>query len=532
MQMEQIGTLIAAGEAVLGIELGSTRIKAVLIGEDHAPIASGAHDWENQLVNGLWTYRLADVWTGVQDAYAQLAGEVFEKYGTRLTRVKAIGFSAMMHGYLPFDQSGKQLAEFRTWRNTTTEQAAQALTELFGFNIPQRWSIAHLEQAMLNAEPHVAEIGFLTTLAGYIHWQLTGQKVLGVGEASGMFPIGEGVLDYDAGMMRKYDERIASKGFTWKLRDILPRVLAAGEPAGTLTEAGAKLLDPTGTMLPGIPLCPPEGDAGTGMVATNSVAVRTGNVSAGTSVFAMIVLEKALSRVYPEIDMVTTPTGKPVAMVHCNNCTSDINAWADVLRGFLSSAKLTISANELYGALFRAALEGDSDCGGVVNYNYLSGEPITGLETGRPMVVRTPDAKMTFANFARSLVFGAVVTLKIGMRILEHENVRVDSLLGHGGFFKTKPVGQKVLAAALNTPVSVMETAGEGGPWGMALLAAFMANRTAEQTLEQYLTQRVFALAKSECVTPDAADVEGFEAYTRRFENGLGAERAAASELF
>ncbi|MBP3648216.1 MAG: FGGY-family carbohydrate kinase, partial [Clostridia bacterium] len=492
MDKQQLATLISEGKAVLGMELGSTRIKAVLIGADHTPIAMGDHGWENRLENGVWTYHLEDVWTGVQDAYAKLAADVKEKYGVTLTKLSGIGVSAMMHGYLPFDKDDQQLAEFRTWRNTMTEQAAAELTELFGFNIPQRWSIAHLDQAILNGEAHVSQIAHLTTLAGYLHWQLTGQKVLGVGEASGMFPINDETGKYDQRMMAAYNQRLAAKGISWKLEDILPGVLDAGEDAGVLTEKGAKLLDPTGTLQAGALVCPPEGDAGTGMVATNSVAVRTGNVSAGTSVFAMIVLEKSLSKVYPEIDMVTTPTGKPVAMVHCNNCTSDINAWAGMLHGFAAAAGKEVSMGDVYVTLFNAAMEGDKDCDGIINYNYFSGEPVTGLEEGRPMMVRMPDSKLTFANFARSLVYGAIVSLKLGMDILTAEKVQIDSLLGHGGFFKTPGVGQKLMAAALGTPVSVMETAGEGGPWGMALLAAYRVNREEGETLDAYLNNKVF----------------------------------------
>ena len=531
MDKQQLATLISEGKAVLGMELGSTRIKAVLIGADHTPIAMGDHGWENRLENGVWTYRLEDVWTGVQDAYAKLAADVKEKYGVTLTKLSGIGVSAMMHGYLPFDKEDQQLAEFRTWRNTMTEQAAAELTELFGFNIPQRWSIAHLDQAILNGEAHVSQIAHLTTLAGYLHWQLTGQKVLGVGEASGMFPINDETGKYDQQMMAAYNQRLAAKGIAWKLEDILPGVLDAGEDAGVLTEKGAKLLDPTGTLQAGALVCPPEGDAGTGMVATNSVAVRTGNVSAGTSVFAMIVLEKSLSKVYPEIDMVTTPTGKPVAMVHCNNCTSDINAWAGMLHGFATAAGKEVSMGDVYVTLFNAAMEGDKDCDGIINYNYFSGEPVTGLEDGRPMMVRMPDSKLTFANFARSLVYGAIVSLKLGMDILTAEKVQIDSLLGHGGFFKTPGVGQKLMAAALGTPVSVMETAGEGGPWGMALLAAYRVNREEGETLDAYLNNKVFGDNKGSKAEPDAADAEGFNAYTKLFVAGLEAEKAATKSM-
>ena len=529
--MNNIASVIQSGRAVLGLELGSTRIKCVLIGEDHAPIASGDHTWENRLENGVWTYHMDDVWAGIQDAYAALKADVESKYGVKLTRLAALGVSAMMHGYLPFDKDGKQLCEFRTWRNTMTADAAEALTSLFDFNIPQRWSIAHLYQAILNGESHLPSLARLTTLAGHVHYMLTGRHVMGVGEASGMFPIDSQTGTYDARMVRLFDEAIASKGYGWKLLDILPAVLNAGEDAGSLTAEGAKLLDPTGVLEAGALVAPPEGDAGTGMTATNAVAVRTGNVSAGTSVFAMVVLEKPLSKVYPEIDMVTTPTGKPVAMVHCNNCTSDINAWAGMLKGFCEAAGKSVSMGEIYTALFTSALAGDKDCGGVVNLPLFSGEPVVGLNEGRPMMVRTPDAALTFANFSRSLVAGAMSSLKLGMDILARENVKIDSLLGHGGYFKTPVAGQTILAASLNTPISVMETAGEGGPWGMALLAAYRANRQENQTLEAYLQDQVFAHAKSVSISPDAADAAGLEAYTQRFSACLDAQKAAIAKL-
>ena len=517
--------------AVLGIEFGSTRIKAVLIDENHVPVASGSHDWENQLDNGIWTYSLDAIWSGLQDCYADLKRDVQEKFGVTLTRVGAIGFSAMMHGYMAFNAKDELLVPFRTWRNTITGPAAAELTELFHYNIPQRWSISHLYQAILNGEPHVKDVSFFTTLAGYIHWQLTGRKVLGVGDASGMFPIDPELKNYIPEMIEKFDALVAPKGFAWKLADILPQVLCAGADAGKLTEAGAKRLDPAGDLEAGIPLCPPEGDAGTGMTATNAVAVRTGNVSAGTSVFAMVVLEKPLSKVYPEIDMVTTPTGKPVAMVHCNNCTSDINAWAGMLKGFCEAAGKSVSMGEIYTALFTSALAGDKDCGGVVNLPLFSGEPVVGLNEGRPMMVRTPNATLTFANFSRSLVAGAMSSLKLGMDILARENVKIDSLLGHGGYFKTPVAGQTILAASLYTPISVMETAGEGGPWGMALLAAYRANRQENQTLEAYLQDQVFAHAKSVSISPDAADAAGLEAYTQRFSACLDAQKAAIAKL-
>ena len=521
--------LIAGGNAFLGMELGSTRIKAVLVGGDGAPLAQGSHTWENRLENGVWTYHLDDVWVGIQAAYADLRRDARERWGAEFTGLAGLGVSAMMHGYLPFDREGRQLAAFRTWRNTMTEQAAAELTELFSFNIPQRWSIAHLYQAILNGEAHVKDIDFLATLAVYVHWKLTGCRIAGIGEASGMFPIDSVTKDYDAERMAAFDKRIAECGFGWKLRDILPAVKPAGAEAGRLTEAGARLLDPTGTLQPGAPLCPPEGDAGTGMVATDSVAAGTGNVSAGTSVFAMIVLERALKKLHTEIDMVTTPDGLPVAMVHCNTCTSDINAWADALSGFAEAAGLACDKNAVYSAIFSSALKGEPDCGGVVNVNAYSGEPVIGLAEGRPMLVRLPEARLSFANLARSLVFGSVASLAVGMDILtKDEGVRVQSLLGHGGLFKTGDAGQRLLAAALQTPVSVMETAGEGGPWGMALLAAY-AVQGGGLSLPEYLNSRIFATAKVNTALPDGRDAEGFGRYRARYEQALAAERAAAA---
>ena len=522
---------IEQGLASLGIELGSTRIKAVLIGADHAPIASGDHTWENRLENGVWTYHMDDVWAGIQDAYANMVKDVETKYGAKLTKLNALGISAMMHGYLPFDKDDNQICEFRTWRNTMTGEAADELTALLGFNIPQRWSIAHLYQAILNKEAHLPKLARLTTLAGHVHYALTGKHVMGVGEASGMFPIDSESGTYDAKMVELFDAKVAEKGYSFKLLDVLPKVLSAGEDAGVLTEAGAKLLDPTGSLEAGALVAPCEGDAGTGMVATNAVAVRTGHVSAGPSVFAMIVLEKALSKVYPEIDMVTTPTGKPVAMVHCNNCTSDINAWAGMLKGFCEAAGVQVSMGDIYVTMFNAALKGDKDCGGVINMPLFSGEPVVGLNEGRPMMIRTPDAAMNFANFSRSLVAGAMTSLKAGMDILANENVKIDSLLGHGGYFKTPLAGQTILAASLNTPISVMETAGEGGPWGMALLAAYRANKAEGQKLEDYLNEKVFASAKSVSVSPDQADVDGLNAYTKQFLACLDAQKAAIANL-
>ena len=530
--MANIQKAIESGKTVLGIELGSTRIKAVLIGEDHAPIASGSYEWENQYENGVWTYSLDNVWKGLQESYQNLSKEVSEKYGITLKTVGSIGFSAMMHGYLAFDKNDNLLVSFRTWRNTMTGQAAEKLTDLFQFNIPQRWSIAHLYQALLNKESHVKDISHQTTLAGYVHWKLTGQKVLGVGEASGMFPVDSKTNDYNEGMIKQFNEQLKAEDISWKLQDILPKVLVAGDAAGVLTAEGAKLLDLTGGLQAGIPLCPPEGDAGTGMVATNSVAVRTGNVSAGTSVFAMIVLEKALSKLYPEIDMVTTPTGRPVAMVHSNNCTSDLNAWVDLFAEFTNVLGVNISESKLYETLYQQALTGDADGGGLLAYNYVSGEHITHLEEGRPLFVRTPESRFTLANFMRVHLFSSLGALKIGMDILfEQEKVKLDQLLGHGGFFKTKEVGQKMMAAAMNAPVSVMETAGEGGAWGIALLAAYMLNKSMNQPLEAYLSDNVFANEKGSTIAPDAKDVAGFTTFMERYKKGLGIERAAVDEL-
>ena len=509
-------------KTALGIELGSTRIKAVLIDENFLPIASGDYEWENQFVNGVWTYSMDAVHTGLRSCFAALKADVKEKYGLELTELGAIGVSAMMHGYLPFDRDGRQLAEFRTWRNTITGEAAEKLTALFGFNIPQRWSIAHLYQAVLNGEEHVKDIAFLTTLAGYIHWRLTGEKLMGVGEASGMFPIDSQKLDYDENMVQKFK---ALCGID--LRAILPKVLPAGANAGKLTEAGALFLDPTGALRPGIPVAPCEGDAGTGMVATNSVRVRTGNVSAGTSDFAMIVTDKPLG-VHREIDMVTTPDGLPVAMVHCNNCTSDINAWVGLFSEFCELMGMETNKGELFTKLFRIALEGDADCGGLLSYNYFSGEGVTDLDEGRPVFARTPDARFTLANFMRTHLLSALATLKIGLDILtQTERVEIDKLYGHGGFFKTPEVGQRMLSAAVGAPVSVMETAGEGGPYGMALLAAYMLWKGADESLPDYLDGKVFAGASSSTLTADEADREGFTAFLERYRRALPVESCA-----
>lgn len=523
---------IEHGRTALGIELGSTRIKAVLIDENHEVLATGTHDWENQLINNIWTYSLDAIWEGLQDCYQDLAKSVQEKYGIQIRTLGSLGFSAMMHGYMAFDRDGKLLVPFRTWRNTITQEAGEKLTALFGYHIPQRWSIAHLYQAVLNGEEHIGNVDFFTTLAGYIHWQLSGEKVLGVGEASGMFPIDIDTKAFNRRMIAQFDELVADKGFSWKLADLMPGVLVAGEQAGILTEAGARLLDPTGALQAGIPMCPPEGDAGTGMVATNSVAKRTGNISAGTSVFAMTVLEKDLSQFYGALDLVTTPDGSLVAMVHCNNCTSDLNAWVNLFREFQETMGQRTDRDQLYGTLYRKALEGDADCGGLLAYGYFSGEHVTGFSEGRPLFVRMPDAKFNLANFMRVNLFTALGAIRIGMDILlNQEHVKIDELLGHGGLFRTEGVGQRVVAAALNVPVSVMKTASEGGAWGIAVLANYMMRKGADEALSDYLNDRVFSGAESVCVEPDAGDVAGFETFIARYKKGLAIERAAVDNL-
>lgn len=532
MSADAVKQTIEAGKAIAGIELGSTRIKTVLIDEDHVPIASGSYDWENKLDGHIWTYSLEDIWKGLQGSYQDMVRDVKEKYGAEVKKLAAIGFSAMMHGYMAFDSQDQLLVPFRTWRNTITGQAADELTKLFQYNIPQRWSIAHLYQAILNGEEHVKDVAYFTTLSGYIHWQLTGQRVLGIGDASGMFPINIQDKDFDSGMIEKFDELVKDKGYPWKLRQIMPRVLTAGEDAGTLTEEGAKRLDPSGTLEGGIPVCPPEGDAGTGMAATNSVAVRTGNVSAGTSVFAMIVLEKELSKVHTEIDMVTTPSGSLVAMAHANNCTSDLNAWVSLFREFSEAMGMKVDMNQLFGTLYNKALEGDPDCGGLLSYGYYSGENIIPVDEGRPVFVRTPESRFNLANFMRTHLYAALGALKIGMDILvKEEKIQIDKILGHGGLFKTPGVGQRIMAAAMQAPVSVMETAGEGGAWGIALLAAYEVLREENETLESYLDNKVFAGNEGVRMEPDAGDVAGFEKFIERFKNGLSIEQEAIRKM-
>ena len=524
---------IETGKAILGIELGSTRIKAVLIDQENKPIAQGSHTWENQLVNGLWTYSIDAIWSGLQDCYADLRSNVKELYDTELETLAAIGVSAMMHGYMPFNEKEEILVPFRTWRNTNTGRAAAELSELFVYNIPLRWSISHLYQAILDNEAHVKDIKFLTTLAGYVHWQITGEKVLGIGDASGMLPIDPTTNNYSAEMVAKFNNLIASKEYSWKLEDILPKVLSAGENAGVLTPEGCKKLDASGHLKAGIPVCPPEGDAGTGMVATNAVKQRTGNVSAGTSSFSMIVLEKELSKPYEMIDMVTTPDGSLVAMVHCNNCTSDLNAWVNLFKEYQELLGIPVDMDELYGKLYNIALTGDTDCGGLLSYNYISGEPVTGLAEGRPLFVRSANDKFNLANFMRAHLYASVGVLKIGNDILfNEEKIKVDRITGHGGLFRTKGVGQRVLAAAINSPISVMETAGEGGAWGIALLGSYLVNNKKGQSLADFLDESVFVSDAGVEVSPTPEDVAGFNTYIESYKAGLPIEEAAVKHKY
>ena len=530
--IEEIRNDIENGGTSLGIEFGSTRIKAVLVDGTTTPVAQGSYEWENRLENGIWTYSLEDIWKGLRFCYQDLAADVKKQYGTGLVHIGSMGISAMMHGYMVFDKAGELLVPFRTWRNTITGEAAKKLTELFEYNIPQRWSIAHLYQAVLNKEEHLSKLDFFTTLAGYIHWKLTGKKVLGVGDASGMFPIDPADGQYEKEMVHKFETLIKPEGYSWKLSDILPKVLTAGEEAGSLTEEGAALLDESGMLQAGVPFCPPEGDAGTGMTATNSVAVRTGNVSAGTSVFAMVVLEENLKKVHEEIDLVTTPDGYLVGMVHCNNCTSDLNAWVGLFEQFYEMMGQKVDKNTLFGSLYRKALEGDADCGGLMSYGYLSGEPITGFEEGRPLFMRKPDSRLTLANFMRTHLYSSLATLKYGMDIMfKEENVSLDKLMGHGGFFKTKGVGQRIMAAAADVPVAVMETAGEGGPWGMAILAEYMVKRAESEKLEDYLKNKVFGSDAGSRIDPDPEGVAGYEAFMETYKKGLDVERRACADL-
>ena len=519
---------IESGKAILGIEFGSTRIKAVLIDEENKPIAQGSHTWENQLENGLWTYSIDAIWNGVQDCYADLRTNVNKEYGIEIENLAAIGVSAMMHGYMAFNDKEEILVPFRTWRNTNTGKAAAELSELFVYNIPLRWSISHLYQAILNKEEHVKDITFLTTLAGYVHWQITGEKVLGIGDASGILPINPETKNYSAEMVKKFNDLVAPYGYSWTLEDILPKVLLAGENAGCLTEKGAKILDKSGHLKAGVPVCPPEGDAGTGMVATNAVKQRTGNVSAGTSSFSMIVLEKDLSKPYEMIDMVTTPDGSLVAMVHCNNCTSDLNAWVNIFKEYQELMGMPVDMDEIFGKLYNNALTGDADCGGLISYNYFSGEPVTGLAEGRPLFIRTAGDKFNLANFMRAHLYASVGVLKIGNDILfNEEKIKVDRITGHGGLFRTKGVGQRVLAAAINSPISVMETAGEGGAWGIALLGSYLVNNDKKQSLSDFLDEKVFAGNTGTEVAPTAEDVAGFNKYIEEYKACIPVEEAA-----
>lgn len=524
--------LIAEGKGILGIEFGSTRIKAVLVDDKGTPLASGGHGWENRLDNGIWTYTLDDIWTGLQDCYSDLVKDVKEKYGVELTSFASIGFSAMMHGYLAFDKNDELLVPFRTWRNTITEEASKKLTAEFNYNIPQRWSISHLYQAVLNKEEHVGDVAFFTTLAGYVHWKLTGEKVLGIGDASGMFPIDMNTSDYDATMVAKFDNLVAAEGMDWKLGQIIPKVLVAGEKAGVLTAEGAKLLDVSGKLQAGIPMCPPEGDAGTGMAATNSVGVRTGNISAGTSIFAMVVLEKELSKVYPEIDLVTTPDGALVGMVHCNNCTSEINAWVNLFKEVTETFGMKVDMNDLFTKLYTKALDGTPDCGGLLAYNYTSGEPVTGFDEGALLFARKADAAFNLGNFMRVQLYSAFATLKVGLDLmLKEEGVKVDELFGHGGYFKTEGVGQRLAAAACNAPISVMQTAGEGGAWGCALLAGYMVNKAEGEKLGDYLKNKIFADMKGSSLRATDEEVQGFDKFMEVYKAGLAIEKKAVEIL-
>ena len=524
----EIKKLIDDGKAVLGIEFGSTRIKAVLVDDNNTPIAQGSFEWENHLDNGIWTYPMDEIHTGFRACYKDLKKDVSEKYGTGIKKLGAIGISAMMHGYLAFGKDNNLLVPFRTWRNTITEESAAKLTKCFNYNIPQRWSIAHLYQAILNKEAHVKDIAFQTTLAGYIHWMLTGEKVMGIGEASGMFPIDPATKDFDAEMVAKFDAILKEEGMPYTLKEIFPKVLVAGECGGKLTKEGAAFIDESGELEAGIPVAPCEGDAGTGMAATNAVKIRTGNVSAGTSVFAMVVLEKNLSKVYEEVDLVTTPDGSLVGMIHCNNCTSDLNAWVNLFKESLECYGVEVDMNKLFSTLYNKALEGNKNCGGLISYNYFSGEGVTKFDEGRPLFVREQNANMNLANFMRTHLYASLATLKMGCDImLKEEGVKVDSITGHGGLFKTKGVGQSILAAALNAPVSVMETAGEGGAWGMALLASYMIQKSQGETLSDYLTNKVFKDMKAETLAPNADDAKGFDEYIVSYRKALEVEASA-----
>jgi sugar (pentulose or hexulose) kinase len=532
MTDEKTKRMILDGEAVLGIELGSTRIKAVLVNKENEPIAQGGSDWENTLLDGHWTYALDDVWKNLASCFANLQKDVQQKFGVSMTKTKALGISAMMHGYLAFDKQGKLLVPFRTWRNTTTHKAAEELSDLFDYPVPERWTISHLYQAILNKEEHVKDITYVCTLAAYVHWKLTGEKVLGIGDASGLFPIDTNTNDYDQKMIKGFDSLVEDKGFPWKIQSILPKVLVAGQNAGALTPDGALLLDPSGHFSAGIPLCPPEGDAGTGMVATNSIAQRTGNVSAGTSVFAMIVLEHELSKSYNKfIDLVTTPDGSLVAMAHANNCTGEYDRWMALFSQVLEATGNKVPKHKLYDTLLGKALEGAKDCGGLLPYNYISGETMTGIYEGRPLFIRLTENDFTLENFMRAQLFTALGALRVGMDILfEDEKVEIDTINGHGGFFKTPVVGQTMMAAALHTPISVLKTAGEGGAWGIALLASYLVNKD-DRNLQDFLSKKVFATSEASVIKPTKEDIAGFNAFFVNYKKGLAVEKAAVEHL-
>jgi len=523
---------IEQGRTVLGIELGSTRIKAVLIGENFAPIASGGYGWENKLENGIWTYDLEDVWTGLCESFSSLIRAVKDAYDVPLRTVSAMGISGMMVGYLVFDKEDRQLVPFRTWRNTITDQASQALTGLLHFNLPQRWSVVHLYQAMLNKEEHVKDIALMTTLSGYVHRKLTGWNVVGIGEASGMLPIDEKTCDYSERMVEQFNGLLAEHKIPWKLRDVLPEPCVAGSPAGVLTEEGARLLDPSGQLQPGIPLCPPEGDGITGMVATNCIRPGTGNISAGTSIFTIIVLDEMVKDPHPDIEFLASPEGKPATLVHASTCTSDLDAWVGLFREFKDLLGADADESRLYELLYRAALSGDADAGGLLAYNYLAGEHLTRFEQGRPLFVRHPNSRFTLANFMRAHLFAALATFRIGLDyLLSQEGVKITRMLGHGGFFKTEGVGQRIMAAVVNAPVAVMETAGEGGAWGIALLAAFLSKKASGESLADFLDQSVFSLQKVNTLAPDPADVAGFNTFMEQFKKGLPIQRAAVDNI-
>jgi len=526
-----IPEVLESGRAIMGMELGSTRIKSVLIGPDNNPLASGGYHWENSLIDGIWTYSLDEVWTGIAACYADLRADVKNKYQVELTSFAVGGFSGMMHGYLVFDKQDSLLTPFRTWRNNITGEAAEQLTALFQYPIPQRWSIAHLYQAILNKEDHIKDIAFMSTLASYVHWKLTGRKVIGIGEASGMFPIDIDAQNYDASRAAAFDAHVGNAGLGWSLLELLPKIVSVGSEAGTLTAEGAALLDISGSLKAGVPFCPPEGDASTGMVATNSVKPRTGNVSAGTSVFAMLVMENEPSKVHEEIDLIITPDGKLVGMAHSNNCTSDYDAWIGLFAKAIEALGIDVSTPVLYDTLLDLALKGDPDCGGLLAYGYISGEHMTGFSEGRPLFVRGPDATFSIENFIRAQLFTSLCALRTGLDVLmKEEGAQVDEIRGHGGFFKTAHVGQRVMAAAIGTPVSLLTTSGEGGAWGMALLAAYMARVRKTQSLPDFL-DLALAGCIGKAVKPDPADVKGFEAFLKRYHQGLTIERAAVQAL-